>query len=346
MMEKVVVSFFIGLCFTFQVAFAQTPIPLTNQTTKIGALSEEFIYLGFKAGDEIVLTFEEKRKKGLKELEIKDFQSGRSLFSEYEIETVKQKRIPVPSTGIYQFRFYNPALGKRIGKIKIERIPAEEDDSFNSTVYWKTVYDTTYTATKEEYVVKEAYVPYSIIDSSEIYMNSGSNATFKGGKSRLIYEVDLPKGTVEWYYEIAAFREKDAIKNVNSSMSLLSQLTNLVDQTGATEFAISSISRPPADDYCDVYLFADYENASLFYQKRDSEWRCYPAKGRKNIKSEVVKLKDEFARGKFYLGLKNPDSMHGINVILEVVAIVHKVEKAERTIQVPNVSTSQVPYLK
>lgn len=325
---------------------AQTPITLTNQTTKIGGLSEEVFYLGFQAGDEIVLNFEEQRKKGIKELEIKEYQSGRSLFSEYEIKELNQKMIAAPTTGIYQFRFYNSSLGKRIGKIKIERIPASENDDFNSTVYWKTVYDTTYTTQKEEYIVEERLVPRSIINNSEIFINSGSHATFKGGESRLIYEIPIPKNTIEWYYEISAYREKEAIESLSSSISLLSQLSYLVDNSGATDFAISSITRPPGDDYCDVYLFPDYENASLFFQKRDTEWKHYPLGNRKNVKSDVVKLKEGYTYGTYYIGLKNPDNMHGVNVKLEVVAIVREVEKAERTIEVPHISSREVPYLR
>ncbi|MBL4708425.1 MAG: hypothetical protein JKY48_08320 [Flavobacteriales bacterium] len=341
-------SFFV-ICIMFlfnELIYAQTPISLTDQTVKLGGLGEKYFYFGLHEGDQLQLNFEELRKKGLKEIEIKEYASGQSIYSEYEIKKIEGKQIVIPTTGIYQIRFYNASLGKRIGKIGLTRIPVEGKEKFNSTVYWRTEYDTTYTQQEEKYLIKEEYLPKQLV-KNESYINSGSNATFKGGKSRVTIPFTLPLNTVEWYYEVVSDRKKEEIERVGKTMNLIGQITRLIDNnTGAIGFALDAIAVPPGGDVCDVYLISDYENASLFKRKQDGYWTRYPLGSRENVKSDVVKLNGLFNWGTYYLGVKNPDSMHGVHVRLEVVAIVRNMEFGTRTLQIPHVSSRKVAYLK
>jgi hypothetical protein len=325
--------------------FCQNPINLTDQTMKLGGLGHEYFYFGFHEGDQVQLNFEELKKKGIKEIEIKEFSSGRSIYSDYEVKKISGKQLAIPTTGIYQFRFYNASLGKRIGKISISRIPSESQEGFNSTVYWRTEFDTSYIQKEEQYVIKEEYIPKSIIDNSQIFINSGSNATFKDGKSRVTYQITLPQNTVEWYYEVVAYRNKDALDKTASVFSLLSQLTKAFDNTGVLSYTASALTKAPGDNYCDIYLFQDYQNAKLFEQKLDDQFKHFPIANRKNVKSDIVKLGDGYTNGTYFIGIKNPDSMYGINVRLEVVAITYSKEVGLRTVLVPKVSKNQIPYL-
>lgn len=67
-------------------------------------------------------------------------------------------------------------------------------------MHWRTVYDTTYQIIEEEYLAHEDFLPQRVVSPSKYYINSGSNANFKGGNSRVIVPVDLPEGTTEWYW--------------------------------------------------------------------------------------------------------------------------------------------------
>jgi hypothetical protein len=112
-------------------------------------------------------------------------------------------------------------------------------------------------------------------------------------------------------------------------MSLASDLSKLLDSSGSLGFAIELLSVPPGADYCDVYLI-DNNNYSVFLNKNPFSY--YPVGTRENIKSANVEVSSKF-ESSIYLGIKNPDSMHGINVVIKVAAIVHNKEIASREIK-------------
>ncbi|MEX0965994.1 MAG: hypothetical protein WD077_02055 [Bacteroidia bacterium] len=323
-------------------ATGQTPIDVADNTLKLGAFGEEVFYYGFSEGDQLIFSFQEVNGKELKEIEIIEFPSS-SKFMDYKTKKIENKIINIVSTGIYKFRLSNSAMSGRICKVKIQRIPATEaTKNFNTGVYWQTVYDTAYTTVQENQLVKKEYKPIPLVPSSEYYVNSGSNATFKGGKSRITFPVTLPKNTKEWYFVFSASREKEDIDKAKSSFNLVGQLTNLIDQSGALTFGIDMLSKPPGSNICDIYLL-NFENSRLFEEKK--AYTYMTGGTRENIKSGVVKMAGG-AGQTYYIGIKNPDGVYGIQVAIEVVAIVLEEEWVTRDVQKINVNERQVPYLK
>lgn len=144
----------IGLFFfTTTVVFGQEPIDITDQTIKLGGFKEEELYFGFATGDKIIFNFEEANNKELKEVEIVEYPTN-SKFSDYKTKRVDNKTISVTKQGVYIFRLKNSALGGRICKIKIQRIPAsEETKNFNSTVTWENQQETTYNTYTKDVIV-------------------------------------------------------------------------------------------------------------------------------------------------------------------------------------------------
>ena len=121
--------------------FAQQSIDVSEQTLKMGPYQEELIYFGFAAGDKIIFQLDEKENRELKEIEIIEYPSS-SRFMEFKKGSVN-KTIIANQDGIYIFRIKNAAIGNRICKFKIQRIPSSaETQNFNTKVLWKTVYDT------------------------------------------------------------------------------------------------------------------------------------------------------------------------------------------------------------
>jgi hypothetical protein len=337
---KIYLVFF--LFFTISsTAFTQTPVDVIEQTFKIGALGgEEVLYFGFAEGDQIIFNFEEVDGKKLKELEITEYPSS-SKFLDYKTAKIENKTITVSSEAIYKFRFTSNALSARICKVKIQRIPASEATiKFNTSVLWKTVYDTSYTTEQERYLAKSELRPIAVVPTTSHFINGGSNATLLGGKSRVSLPVNLPNNTVEWYYEFSAYREPENIEKVKSSFQLVGQLTKIIDQTGALKFGVEQLSQPPGGNYCDVYLM-DFNNKQLFEAKQ--EYRYFPVGSRENIVSGVVKVS---GGGNYYLGLKNPATLHGIHVAIEVVAVTLNEEWGIRPIQKMAVKSSSVPFIK
>ncbi len=266
-----------------------------------------------------------------------------SKYMDYKSQRIENKVLNVTRTGIYKFRFANGAITGRVCSYKIQRIPGNKaTKDFNSNVYWKTVYDTTYTIEQEDYLIKKEYITNSIVPLSKHYINSGSNATFKGGVSRISIPVILPPNTQEWYYEFSASRNPEDIENVMSTTSLVSQLTNVIDQTGVLGFGIDMLTQPPGGNVCNIYLL-DFENSRLFEAK--NQYRYFPFGSRENIESGIVKL-DKGSNETVYLGIMNPDATHGIHVAIEVVAITLNEEWGKRDIEKMNVASNEVPYLK
>jgi hypothetical protein len=133
-----IIALFLNAVFVF----GQDAIDVTDQTIKIGSLKEEEFYFGFAAGDKIVFSFQEINYKELKEIEILEYPES-SKFSDYKTSKIENKTINVTKTGIYLFRFKNSAIAGRICKVKIQRIPQnDETKHFNTNVTWITKQDT------------------------------------------------------------------------------------------------------------------------------------------------------------------------------------------------------------
>jgi len=336
------VTFLFIFCFLSFSGFAQAPIEVADNTFKVKGFGEQVFYYGFAEGDQIILNFEELDNKELKEIEVIEL-PGNSMFMDYKTKKVSDKTINIRNTGIYKIRFHNSAMSGRVCKLKLHRIPASSETlKFNTNVYWNTIYDTTYYTIKEKYLIKKQYVPKVIVPKQEAFVNSGSNAAFKGGKSRITFPIVLPKNTVEWYYQFSAMRKKEDVQNISSTFNLVGNLAKVMDATGGIGFAIGSLGNPPGADYCDVYLL-DHNNSQAFLSKEN--FQHFSLGHRKNITSGIIKIEGS-AEQVLHVGILNPDSMHGINVIFECVAIVLEEEWGIRDVQKYNVKKREEPYLK
>jgi len=340
-MQKKFTSILLSFLF-YQLSIAQIkPVDVAENTLKIGRFGEEIFYYGFAEGDKLIFSFEEANGKELKEIEIVELPSS-SKFMDYKTKKIENKPINISRTGIYKFRFANSSIGGRICRFKIQRIPATESTiNFNSSVSWRTVYDSTKYIVQESYLVKKEYKPVTIIEPSKYYINSGSNATFKGGKSRISLPVNLPTNTVEWYYTYTASRDEDAINKAKNSTNLIGQLTKLVDPSGILNIGVNLLSAAPGANYCDIYLL-DYENRHYFEAKVDCKY--YLEGTRENITSGTTKITKTIVPNLF-IGIRNPDSQHGIHVAFEAVAIVLQEDWGIKDVVKYTVTSRQEAYL-
>jgi hypothetical protein len=158
----------------------------------------------------------------------------------------------------------------------------------------------------------------SLYSQQHFYLNGGTRAMF-GGVSRTSLKVELPANTIEWYYVFTTSPGKD----VSSDISLFAQLTKAFDPSGITATAVNAILAPTGSNTADVYLL-DKDNVDLFISKEDFKYGGTDS--RKNFKDGVVQINDVI-KGTYYLGLRNPSADAGVNVSIEVVAVVE--EKSE-----------------
>lgn len=159
------------------------------------------MYYGFAEGDEIVIDFATENKKGTQAIEVTEFESKSVVYSNRQFQTLDGIRIKVPKTAIYKFEFGTNHVFDRQAKVTIKRIPASDvNKNFNCNVTWKSINDTTYTMVEEKRKLSSSYEAVTLQTPIDQYVNSGRNATFQGGKSRIICQITLPENTVEWYY--------------------------------------------------------------------------------------------------------------------------------------------------
>lgn len=323
-------------------SFSQlNPIDVTESTLKVGAFSEEVFYYGFAEGDQLIFNFQEEKGKDLKEVEIMELPSS-SRFMDYKTKKIQNKIISIQRAGIYKFRFTNNSLGARICKFKIQRIPVSEATrSFNPSVLWKTVYDSVQRREQERYLVKKEYKPVNILGPEKYYINSGTNALFKGGTSRVALPIQLPQNTVEWYYMFTASRDEEEIKKTKSSINLMGQLTRLIDPTGISKIAVNMLTAPPGGNVCDIYLL-DPVNRPLFEAK--TQYSYFLEGSRENLNSGAIKIKSALSPLS-YIGIKNPDGAQGIHVVIEAVAIILEEEWSTREVIKYDITSRQVAYL-
>ena len=326
----------------FNYSFSQElPINITNSNFRILAMNQQVMTYGFVKGDKVIINYSEERGKKLKIFTLSALK-GNTLHSEFNLVTLKNKEIIIKNTGIYVFKFINSSLARRIINFKVDRVPAtKETIEFNTEVKQRIVTDTTYTTRIESYVKSESYKVVNVASKQEFYVNSGSNALLKGGKSRVTIPINLPKNTVKWYYQVSSFRDKTIIEKVSNQMNLVSDLSKLFDSSGSIETSLKLLSNPPGANYCDIYLI-DANNYSNFLSKKP--FSHYPIGTRENIKSANVEITTNFNQ-LMYLGIKNPDRFYGVNVIIKIAAIVLNKEMATRKIKVPHITTRKELYL-
>ncbi|WKZ76123.1 MAG: hypothetical protein QY303_04340 [Vicingaceae bacterium] len=330
----------IGLFLWTGTVFGQEPLDVTEQTIKIGGLKEEELYFGFAAGDKIVFSFQEADNKEMKEIEIVEYPNN-SKFSDYKSKRIENKTINVTKTGVYVFRFKNSAIAGRICKIKIQRIPANDDTkNFNSTVTWinkqdttwntytKDVtigYDTTYVQKTKRELVKTEQKEELIFDKTQrVHSSTNSN----GNKTNVFFT--LPKNetspykttkVISWAYWVGVDEAGNKAWEQNSkTVSNLAKGAAAMYLTplGALALgAVTDLAVPSVGEDVE-YWIADQSNAQLFMT--GNAFRMYD-KG-KGVAGFKRFTDASLCQGTFYILLYNDNVMQGINANIKVVAIV------------------------
>jgi hypothetical protein len=336
-MRKVIVIVF---CFGVYLLRAQmAPIDVADLTIKIGGLEEKSMMYGFAEGDQIVFNFTEMDNKELKELEIAEYPSN-SKYMDYKVIKVDNKIINVNKKGIYTFRFSNSALGGRICKIKVQRIPAKEElKKFNTDVEIKTFYDTTWTAKTKVVIDRVDTIAEVILDKQGEVVHTSMNE--HGAYSRV--EVILPKYTSYWTYWIGvgegshqSFGRAEE-KLVASGLKYFGMANPLAALAAG---GISYLAQETAVDNVSYRLkyYQDVNGVNqevVFYDGGDIMKPDFAVMRPPKVPRE----------GYVYFGLYNDNAIDPIQVFIKVMAIKHI--PIEKTIHYkePNVTSTQKPVM-
>jgi hypothetical protein len=307
----------------------------------VNALGGEHVfYLGFAEGDEIVFNFNEANGKELKEVEIIEYPSS-SKFMDYKTKKIENKRIFVPKTAIYKFRFHNSSIAGRVCKFRIQRVPASTaTKNFNTTVYWRTLYDTSYATVQERYVEKSDTMAVQFF--SQVVKLPNHNGT--AGSNKTVMELQLPDNTVAWSYYLGVGDEgKEAHYAAREKFLFASNCTAKMPGYGAMAALALDGSNVfngfSAASRVKYAFIRDNNNALLFQQ--DKGFLQYK-QGSAAI--EASKMTNP-QRGRTYLGLAN-ENVQPVDVLVKATAIVVHEQYNTRTVEKMNVSRREEPFLR
>ena len=321
---------------------AQIPITITESTLKVSALAEENFYYGLAEGDQLIFNFEEVNGKELKELEITELPSS-SKFMDYKTKKIENKSLLISRSGIYQFRFANSSLGGRICKIKIQRIPANEvTKNFNTTVYWRTLYDTTYSPRQEKFLERSDTIVTTLVDQTAKVSSTNS---LNGNPNKNIVDFALPLNTISWSYYIGVGSEgKKAYENakdkfLTSAASSVSKIPGYGAMGALSLTGFSVFSKVQGSDNVQYYFITDWDNVLLF--NANQSFMQYK---QGNVINDASQMKYPLI-GKVYLGLLNDNIMEPIDVVVQIVAIQVTQKFGTRTVMDQNVTEHREAYL-
>ena len=321
--------------------WSQNVIDVDESTFKIGALGgEELFYFGFAEGDKLIFNFEEINGKEIKEIEITEMPSS-SKFMDYKTSFIDSKMLNIYRTGIYKFRFSNTAISGRICRMKIQRIPASESTrNFNTSVYWKTVYDTTYYTEQEKYLIR---IDTTISNITDQIAKVHSQTNVNGGKTT--FNFSLPNNTVAWSYYIGVDQagqeiyESAARQMAYKAAPIIAKLPGYGPLAALALGSVSYLSALQSGEDIDFYI-VDGNNVNLFLAGQQF---YYIKKG---------KVMNDFSRmsyplkGSYHVCLFNDNAITGVSVSVKITAIVVTEQWGLRSVQKMKVSSQQVPYLK
>ena len=171
-----------------------------------------------------------------------------------------------------------------------------------------------------------AFTVVTIAPAQSFYLDSRLMSNLNG-RSRLTIPVNLPEGTVRWYYSFAASESKN---EPLEWVGLAGQLTKLYDRTGIASEVINRLVKPSGTTICDIFILNNSVTASgawqegvlQFENKEDVNLIVDKDFSRQNMTGGIVEVWVKNKRP--VLGLSNPSIKTGINVKIEILAVVSK----------------------
>ncbi|NEQ48738.1 MAG: hypothetical protein F6K11_01205 [Leptolyngbya sp. SIO3F4] len=310
-------------------------------TVSVPPGKSDTLYYAFEEGDSIHFSWYERDTRPMGSFKIIAYPDA-VQYSDKQKPT-GSGALRVNETGVFLFVLQGDSNQHRTCELELQREPDwHEWSPFDTRVTWQEIRDTTYSVRQEKHLVRREFVPQKVLEPQHYFINSGSNALFKGGKSRTVVPIPLPKNTVEWYYEFTASRNQDEVDQMAGQFQLFSDVARLVDPSGFTTLTLSSLTAPPGGNVIDVYAL-DADNVEPFRHKQNFYFNL--SASRENAKSGVCKIPGT-SQERAFLGLRNPSRLHGIHVKVEAVAVVLEEEYEMREVRTPHVTTYQQPVAK
>jgi hypothetical protein len=319
------------LCLHF---YAQDPLTLADNTVRIEGYDEQLFYYGFHEGDQLIFDLDIVKGGRLSEVEISLVDSP-PLSMEYEPKNIRSKHLSIGKTGIYRIKLKNRKGRAKVCHFKVSRVAAEGQQHFNSTVTWRTVYDTTYTTVQEDYLIRKDTSIHNLVDQIS---KANSNLNINGNKNSIAFT--LPKNTVSWSYYIGVGQESQQV--FEKAMNDLPGLTSIALRIpGYGLMAAIALNTAPTiaalqkgEDI--TFYIADMKNALLFWDGESFD----PIKRGKVI-SDYGCIRNHKS-GTYYVCLANDNTAKSVTVTVKVTAVSVTEKWGKRSVKKMKVSERKV----
>ena len=174
---------------------------------------------------------------------------------------------------------------------------------------------------------------FTVHSSGNVFVNNNSS-------SRNIIEVHLPAKTVGYVYRVSA-KAKNSLTGQNAQLfDLLKTIApkQIVMEAALTQFAVQQTD----GEAIDVFAFNTADDANIFLRKQDNFLRpCWYNLGVIN----TCFAKNTCLSPTIYFGFRNNNLATGINVHLEVVAVIDTSAKIEYRYSISNGVNQNLYYL-
>lgn len=331
------------LLFGSSLGYSQEAVELIESTLKLGISEEKEFYFGFAEGDEIVLNVEVIKGKSLGEVEVAEYPNF-TKFADYETKKITDKKFQVSKDGIYKFRFTNKGLLGKICKIHIQRIPLNENTkNFNSEVYWKTLYDTTYQTVQEKYL-ERSDTTYSDFYSGTPQISS-QNA-LNGNKPYQVISFDLPKNTIAWSFYIGVGskgeEEYDRARTdfIRAGSKVALTIPGWGPMAALALTGVNYMAQVQGEDNVKYYFLSSQEDAQLF--SSNQPFKRYKVG---DVINEASQMKTPLS-GTVYIGLVNDNTIDPIQVTVKASAVIVTKVYGMRSKEVMTLTERHVACLK
>jgi len=297
--------------------FAQQQV--ADQTFKLDGASEHFY--AFASGDTIQLQFQELTGKKIKSIEFSRFPDTDLLFRAYELDSVLTKVLIIPKTGIYQLRFHETGMNKKICRFVLERkAGSAETARFDTEVGWDVHTVPNFIVRKKSIEVGKKTEVVSLggqatVSSSKFYLKKPVNA----------YQFTLPPNTRQWAYRIAVgqaaqeARQQDAQKLRQAFQGGAAKVLGVQPQTALAAFALGmaiDLSVSKAGEDVD-YAITDWDNWQHFSKGED-----YNAYMQQTGISVDAQRRYAPLEGTYFFSLRSDNWIDDITVNIDIEAVV------------------------
>ncbi len=298
---------------------AQSGLPVADQTFKLDGSSEHFY--AFAEGDQIQLHVQELTGKKVKSIEFSQYPEGHLLFRAYELDSVLEKTILIPKTGIYLLRFHETGLTKKICRFMLHRSPGSiETTRFDTQLNWNVRETPGFRIGKKSVQAGKKTEIVSLggqttVSSSKFYLKKPVNA----------YQFTLPPNTRQWAYRIAVgqavqeARQHDAQKLKQAFQGGASKLMGVEPETALAAFALGmaiDLSTSKGGEDVD-YAVVDWDNWQHF-----SKGENYNALMQQTGVSVDAQRRYAPLEGTFFFALRSDNWVDDITVNIDIEVVV------------------------